>query len=277
MSPPAQPGPWLGRLLGALVAACVLAVVWASAIEPRWIEVTHHRIEAPASSHLRGPLRIAHLSDLHTTGLKARERKLISLLAAQAPDLIVVTGDTVTTHGTTAGYRAVWQALVELRAPLGVVAVRGNWEYWAAPAGSETAADEAGATTLVNASLQVRDDVWVLGLDDPLAGDRDQPTTRAGVPRDAFRLGLMHAPEVASAFAEDLDLLLAGHTHGSQIVLPLLGAPWLPPGSGKYVRGWYDEGGTPLYISRGIGTSILPIRFLCRPELAIIEVVQGNR
>lgn len=271
MSAPRAARPGLRLALG-LLAVGALGLLWVFAVEPYWIETTHHTVPAAVTASLR----IAHLSDLHTEGVGRLERALLRRLEAEKPDLIVVTGDTVTTGGTAAGYRAVWQALVGLDAPLGVVAVRGNWEYWAAPMGSESAADEAGVTTLVNESLQVREDAWVLGLDDPLAGEEDAAATSVGVPAGSFKLGLMHSLDEAPAFASRVELMLGGHTHGGQIVIPLWGPPWLPPGSGDYVGGWYDESGTPLYVSRGIGTSVLPIRFNCRPELAIIDVVPAG-
>jgi len=68
------------------------------------------------------------------------------------------------------------------------------------------------------------------------------------------------------------DLVLAGHTHGGQVRLPGIGAPWLPFDSAGLDAGWFERRGTRLYVSRGIGTSILPIRFLCRPELAVFEI-----
>ena len=68
------------------------------------------------------------------------------------------------------------------------------------------------------------------------------------------------------------DLALAGHTHGGQVRLPWLPPLWLPRGSGRFVEGWYEREGSQMYVCRGIGMSILPIRFFCRPELAVITV-----
>ena len=279
--------PWLLRLFVGLVAFCLSNLAWAFLVEPNWIALTHHRVVAPPGSGLAAPLRIGHITDLHTTGLGGREARMVRMLLDEEPDVIVVTGDTVTADGTAAGYRAVWKALVEVGAEYGVINVRGNWEYWATgtmqrtdasgPMGaSELEADELGVVTLVNANTRLREDLWVLGLDDPLAGHRDQPLTRRGVPDDVYRLGLMHSPEVAHAFAKDVHLVLAGHSHGGQIVLPLLGPPWLPPGVGDYVAGWYEEEGTPIFVNRGLGTSVLPVRWNCRPEVAIIEVVPAS-
>ncbi len=75
-----------------------------------------------------------------------------------------------------------------------------------------------------------------------------------------------------SAVAGKYDLAFAGHTHGGQVRLPLVGPLWLPPGSGRFVEGWYEEAGTKMYVSRGVGTSVLPVRLLCAPEIAIFDL-----
>jgi predicted MPP superfamily phosphohydrolase len=72
--------------------------------------------------------------------------------------------------------------------------------------------------------------------------------------------------------AHETHLAFAGHTHGGQFRIPLIGSIWLPPGSGKYDQGWWSMNKAKMYVSRGIGTSVLPIRFNCSPELAFIDI-----
>jgi predicted MPP superfamily phosphohydrolase len=93
------------------------------------------------------------------------------------------------------------------------------------------------------------------------------------VPADVYRIALFHSPVFFEEAAGSCELALSGHTHGGQVRLPPLGPLWLPPMCGRYVEGWYDLNGSRMYVSRGIGTSILPIRFMCRPELAIITLM----
>ncbi len=255
-------------VLAGLVPA---AGAWSALVEPAWIEVTGHRVEGRG---LRTPLRIAHVTDLHSEGLGRVERRLVRRLGEQRVDVVVITGDTTTPGGTLEGYLEVWRAIVDAAGDAPVVAVRGNWEYWE-PA-DERLERDAGVRLLQNRSMQLRDDVWIVGVDDSLAGTPDRVAAGAGVPDGVFRLGLLHSPQAAHGFALDTDLMLAGHTHGGQLVWPLLGPPLLPPGSGDYVSGWYEERGVPLFVSRGIGTSVLPIRFNCRPELAVIEVTPAG-
>ncbi len=148
---------WVGLallLLGSAVA------VDGFLIEPSWIEVTRHTVQAPFA----GPLKIAHLSDLHTYEVSRRERRLLALLEAEKPDLIVVTGDTLARSGS---HEACRQLLSRLHAPLGVWLVRGNWENWRPVKGEHAFYASAGVHFLLNEARPVRRDVWIVGLDDP--------------------------------------------------------------------------------------------------------------
>jgi predicted MPP superfamily phosphohydrolase len=92
------------------------------------------------------------------------------------------------------------------------------------------------------------------------------------VPPCTYVIAAFHAPAFFDTVAGRVPLVLAGHTHGGQVRLPLIPAFWLPRGSGRFLEGWYAERGSRMYVSRGIGTSFLPIRFRSSPELAIITV-----
>lgn len=245
------------------VAACVLGG-YATFIEPKRLEVTHQTFVGK----VRKPLRIAHIADLHTRGFGPRERTLVVMLQRENPDLIVITGDVVD-KGTLAPARDL---IANLSAPLGVWVVRGNWERWTVQEDERAFYAGLGAKFLENAGALAREDLWIAGLDDPSAGTPDLARALTGAPLDAFKLVLMHAPDYFAQVGGRFDLALAGHTHGGQVVLPLVGPLWLPEGGRRYVRGFYSQNGSHLYVSRGIGTSIAPVRFNCRPELAIIDL-----
>ena len=242
------------RVLGAVVAVVALALAWARFVEPRWLQVTHHRLDAPVSP----PVKVAHVSDLHSSGLGALEQSLLDALEEEKPDLIVVSGDSVGEHGVPDA------VLGKLSAPLGVYLVNGNHEHWRdyQPPGA----------LLVNASAQVREGLWVVGLDDAMAGQPSLATALEGVPDGGFRIGLFHSPALFDEVSAALPVSFAGHTHGGQVRVPFLPPLWLPPRSGRYTEGWYERGGAKLYVSRGVGTTILPLRFWCRPELAIVTL-----
>jgi predicted MPP superfamily phosphohydrolase len=251
--------------LYAALALGLIAAVDGFAIEPYWIEVTHHVVRAPVAA----PLRIAHLTDLHTTGVGRREESMLALVEAEHPDLIVVTGDCVTDP---IDYEGVGAVLSRLSAPLGVWVVRGNWEV-ARPIRDENAFfTGAGAHYLKNAAARARDDVWVVGLDDLLAGRPDPDRAFKDVPPGAFSIALFHSPALFDAIAGRCTLAFAGHTHGGQVCVPGFGAPYLPGGCGPYLAGWYELNGSRMYVSRGVGCTAIQVRFWCRPEIAIYDV-----
>ena len=240
---------------------------YAHFIEPERIEVTRHAVDGKVAE----PLRIAHISDLHTAGFGPREQNLVMLVRAEKPDLIVITGDTVD-KGQLEPARDL---LVNLSAPLGVWIVRGNWENWSVRQSTEvqrTFYQALGARFLSNSGALARPDVWVAGLDDPFSGEPDLVQALQGAPHAALKLVLMHAPDYFHEIGGRFDIALAGHTHGGQVVLPFYGPLWLPPGGKNYVAGWYTRNGSQLFVSRGIGTSIAKVRFNARPELAIIDI-----
>jgi predicted MPP superfamily phosphohydrolase len=249
----------------AVLAASIVLGFDAAVVEPNAVERTRHSIPAP----LAAPLIIAHLSDLHTHGLGSRERRMLSMLAESRPDLIVLTGDTVDEGDVGVAH----DVLAALHAPLGVFAVQGNWEHWRPPATAKEAFAAAGVTLLVNEGRLIRPDLWLAGFDDAMAGEPDPARALRDAPRGAYRIALFHSPAAFDEIAAGIDLGLAGHTHGGQVRVPFLPPLWLPYGSGRFVAGWYDAGKARMYVSRGVGTSIAPVRFACRPEVAVISLI----
>lgn len=264
----------LGKLVLAGYIGLALVGIYGFWIEPYWIEVTHHQMRAPISRKLR----IAQVSDLHTRGYSGRERRLLEILAAEKPDAIVITGDYITIGSD---WHRVQGVLARFKAPLGVWVVRGNWEDTntlqldARPPVTDEVRfyQEAGVHLLVNEAARLVEGVWIAGFDDALKGKPDIAATLSKIPSGAFRLGAFHSPVQFDELGGRVDLALAGHTHGGQIRFPGFGPLYLPPGSRKYVEGWYENGTSRMYISRGLGTTLVDMRLYCRPELAIFDLV----
>lgn len=256
------------RAAGALLCALVLVALYATAIEPYWIQVTRHEVK---TRRVLTPLRIAHLSDLHTKGIGRRERAIARILAREKPDLVIVTGDSAA--GGESGAAAAAETLRSFLpyAPLGVWHVPGNWDHWRAP-GEHQVLEAAGITSLVNEGGIAREDVWVVGVDDALAGKPDFDAAFEHAPAEHLVLALFHSPIAFDGLAGRAPLAFAGHTHGGQVRLPFLPPPVVPPASGDYVAGWYRKAGASMYVSRGLGTSVIPVRLFCRPEIAIFTV-----
>jgi len=262
----------VGNSLGAVL---LLAALWAWLVEPHRLEITRHVVPADVSS----PIKIAHLTDLHVHSMGRRERYVLESLVTERPDLIAITGDTVD-DGDWEKARPLFSAMANMRVPLGVWLVDGNWEHWR-PAHDKTGifASTAGVHRMKDESATLRDDLVIVGLDDALAGTPDPTRALASLSDGTGKrcaLVLFHSPNYFDTIADRLPkcaIALAGHTHGGQVRVPLYGPLWVPPGTGNYLQGWFTKGTSRMFVSRGIGTSILDVRFACRPELAYITLV----
>jgi hypothetical protein len=174
--------------------------------------------------------------------------------------------------------RETLEILSGLRAP--VFGVPGNWDYWARLPMRELErfCAAGGGRFLVNRSV-IHNDLIVAGLDDMANG---YPSPEAALARaadlDRDRTGrkvllLAHCPMSVTLLGDrKVALTIAGHSHGGQMRVPFLPPLWLPRCVGEYVRGLYQTPQGPLYVNVGIGTTLLPMRFYCRPEIALIEV-----
>jgi len=259
------------------LAAAGLAV--AGVADVLWIEPYGVRVEQLALTTGQGgkSVRVVQVSDLHLNTFDGYFSKIAQTVAALAPDLIVLTGDYLEEERN---IRAVLDFLRRLKAPHGVYAVQGNWEYWSRLEGENLRRHfyGAGVRLLINerADLAVNgQQLTILGLDYPSASDQLRQLQELADPA-RFNLLLSHVPAFAHEhLARHIGLILSGHTHGGQVRLPLLPPLYLPRFSGRFVSGLYQVGphSVPLYVNRGIGTSILPVRLACRPEITVIELV----
>jgi predicted MPP superfamily phosphohydrolase len=241
---------------------------YACLVEPYWIEVTRHHIRAPIGDDIR----IAQLTDIHTKGIGRRERNMLRILEEEKPDVIVITGDSIHESGN---YAAVKTLFRMLRAPHGVWAVKGNWENalpYDGRESEETFYDSTGVRVLDNSSGNIAKGLWLVGIDEFSKGKPDFEKALKGVPPTAFRMALFHSPEYFDQVAGRVDVALTGHTHGGQIRIPFFPPAYCPAGCGEFISGWYEKNGTRMYVSRGIGTSIIDVRFNSRPELTILTI-----
>lgn len=237
-------------------------------------EVTHHRVPLPG---LRSPLRVVQLSDLHYGPYlhEASVARWVDAALAESPDLLVLTGDYVDSRNRRP-LAPLLAELVRLRAPLGVHAVWGNHDHFNRARTRELAAAfaAAGITVLNNSSVPVRDDLLLAGIDDFKIGRPDLAAALAAADGTRPTLLLSHNPDLLPELpAGSVALALAGHTHGGQVRLPLLGAPVTSSSYGqRLAQGWVD---VPVraYVCRGLGVTGIPMRVLCPPELAVFDLV----
>jgi predicted MPP superfamily phosphohydrolase len=239
--------------------------------EPGWIDVSHHTVGTPTAGHR--PFRIVQLADLHLESLGARERRVAAAVREARPDLLVLGGDLIERPEGLPVLDAFLALLGDLPA---TAAILGNWERWSGVERESLRAvlSHRGGTLLSNESLRLVHEgrpIAVVGLDDTTTGHADSKLATAGLAGLENVVALSHSPLVRDAWeGRDATFLLAAHTHGGQVAF--LGyAPARPSGSGRYVAGWYRGPPFDMYVSRGIGTSVLPIRFGARPEVAVFD------
>jgi predicted MPP superfamily phosphohydrolase len=257
-------------------AASGCAAADAFALEPSWLEITRHDVAVPGlPRHLDG-FAIAQVTDAHLTGLGRVEETIARAVRAENVQLVALTGDIIDADRRIPLAEAFCSALRgEGRT---VVATLGNWEHWGGVSLEALRAGYArgGARLLVNEFQVLSAGVQLCATDDDTGGDV-QLRNAIGSGGDAKVL-LTHSPGFLDALprqAGPFALTLAGHTHGGQIRLGAGLVPFVPPGSGRFVSGWYDLPIGRAYVSRGTGTSLLPARFSCRPELPLYRLRQG--
>jgi len=265
---------WLASAAGIVVAGTATN---AFAIEPGRVVVTRHRVGSVSGST---PIRLTQLSDLHLQSIGRHEERIAHEVAALQPQLILVTGDAI----DRAGNVGILDRFLALLPPVSKLAILGNWEYWG---GVDRTAlsrvyEKWNGRLLRNESTSLwfgQYHLVVTGLDDLVGGRPDSTAAFADLGAVPNHLLLAHCPMHRDVYRATMPaphpaphLMLAGHTHGGQIA-PLGWALWRPRGSGRYVRGWYRDDPTAMYVSRGLGTSVLPARLGAVPEIAHFEWV----
>jgi predicted MPP superfamily phosphohydrolase len=260
----------------ALLVAPFLVAMWAFGIEPGILVVRHVRMELPG---WKSDLRIAVLSDLHVgsphVGLD-KLRTIVEKTNAENPELIVLLGDFVV--GGPGGRRAVnfvepehiAQELKALRAPLGVFAVLGNHDWWYDGERVGKALTEAGIPVLENRAVHVGN-IWLGGIADFWTREPDVAGTLRQMTTDDPAVLMTHNPDIFPDVPARVSLLLAAHTHGGQVRLPIIGTIIATSRLG-YNAGEYVERGRHLFVTTGIGTSIVPVRFGVPPEIVILTL-----
>lgn len=274
----------LGGAIALGLVAGALAILYAVLIEPRRIVVERVRVPVRGLDASLDGFTLAQLSDLHC-GAHPRWPEHIQRAVAIAndlrPDAVVITGDFVD-DTRIAGQCA--EILAALHAPHGVTAVLGNHDYYGGlrrPATIMQALQSAGITVLRNdvLTLQAPATLSIIGVDDGYTGHDKLVAALDRLPAArATRIMLSHYPDVVERLAPRVcDLVLSGHAHGGQLRLPLLS--YLATRyhvRTLYARGLYSVEGTPLYVSRGLGTMFPQARFLCTPEVTLITLVAAG-
>ncbi len=281
------------RLLaaGAAIAGAGFGVgAYSCWVEPTWVRIVERDLPVPNLPPAWDGLRLAHIADLHhgpSVPLDYLSR-CIRLIGGLRPDVVAVTGDFVT-HADPLYGSAVARLFDGLSAPLGVFACLGNHDYGLTHSVAQgTAAVRQVATDLGRHGVRLLrneavrferggEDLWIVGVDDLWAGYCDPERALRDVPSGAANLVLCHNPDAADAVADaGGGAILAGHTHGGQVQIPLLGPILLPVRNKQRYEGLHQVGGAWLYITRGLGW-LIRVRFACRPEISLLTLRKAGR
>jgi uncharacterized protein len=261
-------------LIGVAAAAC-RALWW----EPRHVRLTSRALALPRWPDRLEGLRVAVIADVHTGAPHvslSKVRRVVTRVNSERPDLVALLGDYVDPRvagATPIPIAALASALGRLEAPLGVVAVLGNHDWIEGGREMASALRGAAVTVLENEAVPVGRGLWVAGVADAGSRQPDLAAALAAPPTHAPVLLLSHNPDVFPEVPARVSLTLSGHTHGAQVDLPLVRDRVTPSRFGAhYAGGVFEERDRLLFVSRGLGTSRLPVRFMAPPEVALLEL-----
>jgi hypothetical protein len=253
-------------------------VARAALTEPYMLSIEHERIRLNRLPKAFDGFRVVQLSDIHHGPFSDREQieRAVETANRLKPDIIALTGDYVSKERQYAAPCA--EMLGKLKARYGVYAVLGNHDHWVdAPLLTDLFRAE-GITVLINEGMHFEKDgaaFWLAGVDDYMVGLEDLPLALAGARDDEMKLLLAHNPIILRRAAQaSVDLVLSGHTHGGQVAIrserSALGRP-----RRRVMKGLVRQGNTQIYVNRGLGTVVLPIRYGCPPEISLLELRTG--
>jgi hypothetical protein len=261
-----------------LMLGTLLSEQWATAVEPRWFEVESVEMPLPRLNKAFDGYRMAQLSDIHLgDGLnQARLDYIVEKTNALHADAIVLTGDFVSSRAELQEAKLA-HSLKRLSARDGVFAVLGNHDHWGGAKYVRRALRDAGVRELRNDVHILRRggaQTFLVGADCPGEGKADIAHVVTQLPAQSTAILLAHEPDFADEFSllGRFDLQLSGHSHAGQVCLPLLGPILLPRYGKKYSRGLYKVNDMLLYTNRGVGSSGIPVRFNCRPEISLFTL-----
>lgn len=260
----------------------VLGVLWGFWLEPSYFRIANYPLSIPQVKGFLENYKIAVIADLHIGSpfnSLDKLKKIVQETNAKHPDLILIVGDLVS-HGVVGGQLVepikIVQELKNLSAKDGVFAVLGNHDWWYNASKVRSALKSVGIPSLDETVKLIGSNphsFWLMGIGDFWEDHPNIQKNLKSVTDDRPVIAFTHNPDVFPLIPKRVILTFAGHTHGGQVYIPFIGRPIVPSKYGqKYAVGFHLEGDHHLFVSPGIGTSILPVRFLVPPEVSIITI-----
>jgi len=248
-------------LLAAFLSTPLLAVADAKWLEPQWVHIRRLKLGRGKAAH-----RFVHFTDVHHKGDRAYLLSVVRKINSLSPEFVCFTGDVIEQGGYLA---EALEILGQIKSPL--YGVPGNHDYWSKVPfdGLASCFAATGGGWMLDRQVVTHDGRFCLTGATCLSAKQPLPAPRVST----LNILLMHYPAwVENLGAHKFDLMLAGHSHGGQVRLPLYGPLIVPFGVGRYDLGLFRTSAGPLYVNPGIGWFPVPIRFNCRPEITVFEV-----
>jgi uncharacterized protein len=270
----------LVKVIQILLLGCAiifLSSIYAHKIEPLWFEVTHIDITLPKLDRAFNGYRIVQISDLHAgNGIdRSQLEKVVDAVNAEHPDLVVITGDHITRIPKQ--HLELLDTLAKLRPRDLTISILGNHDVHNDPAPVRQAIKQAGITLLENNIHTLNRNgatLHIAGVGDVFFKQDRLDLVLAQLPATGAAIMLAHEPDFAdkTAATRRFGLQLSGHSHGGQIRIPFYDG-YVPSLAEKYPLGRYQVGEMIQYTNRGIGLVKIAVRFNCRPEISVFDLV----
>lgn len=254
-----------------LIVISLFLFIWAFAVEPKFLTVKEYVIK---DKELAG-LKIVYAADFHI-GKKhtARLAKIVDLINAQDADMVLLGGDFIKGHKekSTLPIEIIAHELSHIKSDYPVYTVLGNHDMWADGDKIQKILEQNRIKVLRNSNDSViikNKKIYIAGIEDLTTGFPNQQKAFENTKKPVILLS--HQPDIFPKAYEDANIILAGHTHGGQVVFPIVGALLVPSAYGqKFRSGYIEENNKKMIVTKGLGTSILPLRFNCKPEINVI-------
>ncbi len=269
---------WVLSFCMTLVLIAIGIYIYARYIEPELLTVKQQVLTTQSIQLSQEPLKVVQFSDVHL-GLgftSSHLNRVVERINKLEPDLIIFTGDLIEDNKEFTEVEETAAILGKLKATYGKFAVYGNHDHGGN--GTKRYAKilaSADFQLLVNENqlitLKSGQRINLIGIDDKLLGKVNIEKAMEGIRKSDYNIFISHAPDVADEVTGyPIDLQLSGHSHGGQVRIPFIGAPFTPPYANKYIKGRYtfkDNKRMILYVNSGIGTSQMRYRFGNIPEI----------
>ena len=254
------------------IATILIALMWCFTIEPNIVTVTKYKVKDEA---LKG-VKIVFAGDFHVKPYQEKRLNyIVQKINAQNPDSVLLVGDYVNMHSEFMSYPVAKtaEALSKIHSKAGIYTVLGNHDYYKEGQKIKDALIANGITVLENRCRKIevgQKTFYVAGIEDLTTGFPN--VMRALKYAEPPVILLSHQPDIFPELPKNINLTLAGHLHGGQVAIPFIGPIIAPSKFGvKYASGYFDEDGRKMIVTKGLGTSCLPIRFNCPPEIVVVE------